>query len=221
LSKSQPQFLVSPSLLSADFARLGDEIAALEKHGADWLHVDVMDGHFVPNLTIGAPVVKSLKKVAKRPLDVHLMIEKPEKYVQDFIKAGADYLTIHVESTDDPAAVLRSIRASGVRPGITLRPATPLHALEEYLPLVDLVLVMTVNPGFGGQEFMEEQISKLSALAKIRKDQGLKYLIEVDGGINAETAKRCQEADVLVAGNYIFKNDMATAIRTLKDAKWK
>lgn len=212
-------FLVAPSILSANFARLGEEIAAVERAGADWIHVDVMDGHFVPNLTIGAPVVKSLRPVTKLPLDVHLMIEKPEKYIESFCKAGADYLTIHVESTNEVEQTLKRIRELGVKPGITLRPRTPVELIFPYLKLVDLVLVMTVEPGFGGQSFMSEQVPKIDAIRAELKKQGHQALIEVDGGVNAETAQQLRAADVLVAGNFVFSQDYAKAIRTLKDIK--
>nr|AIA17775.1 ribulose-phosphate 3-epimerase [uncultured bacterium] len=180
-----------------------------------------MDGHFVPNLTLGAPVVKSLRPVTKLPLDVHLMIEKPEKYINDFVNAGADYLTIHVEATEQPAEVLQQIRAAHVKPGITLRPATPIGDLLPLLKHVDLILIMTVNPGFGGQSFMADQIEKIKTVRAELKRLGSKALIEVDGGINVETARQCREADVLVAGNAIFKNaaGYATAINDLKNAK--
>ncbi len=212
------RFLIAPSILSADFANLERELKAIAEAGADWVHVDVMDGHFVPNLTIGAPVVKALKKVTTLPLDVHLMIEKPERYVDDFVAAGATYLTIHVEATADPAACLRQIRSRGVKPGITLRPQTPVEEVLPLLPLCDLALVMTVNPGFGGQSFMADQAQKIVALKKEIERLKLNVLIEVDGGINAETVKHVQGADVLVAGNYIFKNDYKSAINALKDA---
>lgn len=207
---------VSPSLLSADFANLERDMNALAAAGADLLHVDVMDGHFVPNLTIGIPVVESLKKVAPLPLDVHLMIEKPERYIEGFIKAGSDYLTIHVESTEKPADVLRRIRELGARPGITLRPGTPLSAVEPYLDLVDLVLVMTVEPGFGGQSFREDQVPKMAELKRLRAEKKYSYLIEVDGGVSDKTVQQCADADVLVAGSYVFKNDLRSAIRKLK-----
>ncbi|MGE3385103.1 MAG: ribulose-phosphate 3-epimerase [Bdellovibrionales bacterium] len=212
------KFLVAPSILSADFANLQREVEAVTQAGADWIHVDVMDGQFVPNLTIGAPVVKALKRITRIPLDVHLMIVEPERYIDDFIAAGADYLTIHVEATKDPAVVLRSIRAKGAKPGITLRPQTAIDKIMPFLPLVDLALVMTVNPGFGGQSFMPEQGAKLSQLKQECLRLGRKVILEVDGGINPETARQVPDADMLVAGNYVFKNDYATAIRALKEA---
>ncbi len=208
--------LVAPSILSADFANLEKEIQSIAAAGADWVHVDVMDGHFVPNLTIGIPVVKSIKKVSPLPLDVHLMIEKPERYVEQFVKAGSDYLTIHVESTSDPRSVLKQIRSLGAKAGITLRPKTPIEDILPLLDIVDLVLVMTVEPGFGGQSFMTDQVSKITRLRKEITSRQLKVLIEVDGGINKETAALCSEADVFVAGNYVFGQDYKTAITTLK-----
>jgi ribulose-phosphate 3-epimerase len=208
--------LVAPSILAADFANLENELKAVAAAGADWIHVDVMDGHFVPNITIGVPVVESLKKVTSLPLDVHLMIDRPERFIEDFVKAGSDYLTIHVESTAHPLEVLRNIRALGAKPGITLRPGTPLSAIEALLPEVDLVLVMTVEPGFGGQSFMENQVEKMERLKVLREKNGWSYLIEVDGGVNEKTFRQCKDADVLVAGSYIFRNDYKKAIESLK-----
>lgn len=208
--------LVAPSILSADFANLEKEVKAVSEAGADWIHVDVMDGRFVPNITIGIPVVKSLKKVSPLPLDVHLMIEEPERYIEEFIKAGSDYLTIHVESTKDPEAVLRRIRELGAKPGITLRPGTSVEKVLSLLPLCDLVLVMTVEPGFGGQSFMHDQVAKISKLREVIQQENLNCLIEVDGGINDETAKICHEADVFVAGSFVFGRDYARAIAALK-----
>lgn len=208
--------LVAPSILSADFANLEKEIKAVAEAGADWIHVDVMDGQFVPNITIGIPVVKSLKKVSPIPLDVHLMIEKPERYVEAFIKAGSDYLTIHVESTENPADVLKNIRQLGAKAGITLRPGTSVETVLPLLNLCDLVLVMTVEPGFGGQSFMADQIAKINRLRQEIDTQKLNCLIEVDGGINEQTARQCHEADVFVAGSYVFGRDYKTAISSLK-----
>lgn len=212
-------FIIAPSILSADFSILKEEIHRLEQAGADWIHVDVMDGHFVPNLTIGAPVVKSLRPITKLPLDVHLMIEKPERYIDDFIEAGADFLTVHIESTTRVAEVLKSIRSQGCRAGITLKPATPVEQIFDFLPLVDLILIMTVNPGFGGQKFMSDQVVKIDCVRKELQRQKLSALIEVDGGINSETAYLCSEADVLVAGSHIFNKNYAEAIAELKGAR--
>lgn len=212
-------FLVAPSILSADFSKLAEEIKAVESAGADWIHVDVMDGHFVPNLTIGAPVVHSLRKVTNLPLDVHLMIERPDLYVKDFLAAGSDYITLHVESKGFSKELLKEIRQKGCQAGITLRPKTPLSEIEEHLDLVDLVLVMTVEPGFGGQSFMEDQVAKIDQLRSIRDAKGLSFLIEVDGGISDKTALKVFNADVLVAGSYVFKNDYNQAITSLKTKK--
>ena len=213
------EFLVAPSILSADFSTLGQEIKDIEAAGANWVHVDVMDGHFVPNLTIGAPVVKSIRPVTKLPLDVHLMIDRPDEYAESFIKAGADYLTIHVESKCNIQETLINIKNMGCKPGITLRPKTSLDEIKPLLKLVDLVLVMTVEPGFGGQSFMTDQVEKINALDTYRSSEGLSYLIEVDGGITDQTAKQCLKADVLVAGSYVFKNDYQTAISALRGCK--
>lgn len=203
------EILISPSILSADFSDIRSEILKLTEAGADWLHVDVMDGNFVPNLTFGMPIVKSFKPHSKIPLDVHLMIEKPERYIAEFIAAGADYLTLHFESTDVLVDSLKKIRALGCKAGITIRPGTPVEKIKPYLSLVDLVLVMTVEPGFGGQSFMTDQVEKIHQLKKWRSEGLGKYLIEVDGGITAATAIVCREAgaDVLVAGSAVFNGE--------------
>jgi ribulose-phosphate 3-epimerase len=211
--------LVAPSILSADFARLADEIEAIRVGGADWVHVDVMDGHFVDNLTIGPPVIAAIKKVSKLPLDVHLMIEKPELTIERYIKAGASGLTIHIEATEKPKETLKKIRELGAKPGITLRPQTPVSQIEDYFGLVDLVLIMTVNPGWGGQSFMPEEISKIKQVKNWAEKNNPKLYIEVDGGINPDTAKLCRAsgANVFVSGNAIFKSknygEMISAIR--------
>lgn len=212
-----PQILVAPSLLSADFANLKQEIEAVLSAGADWIHVDVMDGHFVPNLTIGAPVVASLRKATKAPLDVHLMIEKPERFIEDFTRAGSDLLTIHIESTDKPRETLMAIKQAGVSAGITLKPMTPVETIFPFLDIVDMVLIMTVNPGFGGQSFMRDQVPKITLVKKEAERIGRHIHIEVDGGIDDKTAPECiaAGANVLVAGSYIFKNDYAKAIQSL------
>ncbi|MBY0554001.1 ribulose-phosphate 3-epimerase [bacterium] len=205
--------LVAPSILSADFSDLRNEMNKVTDAGADWLHVDVMDGNFVPNLTLGMPIVKSIKPHAKIPLDVHLMIERPERYIEEFIKAGSDYLTLHVESTDVLEESLKKIRSLGAKPGITLRPKTKLEDIKAYLGLVDLVLVMTVEPGFGGQSFMADQVEKIRQLKKWREEGLGNYLIEVDGGVAEGTSKICIDAgaDVLVAGSAVFKGEKTVA----------
>ncbi|MBC7743264.1 MAG: ribulose-phosphate 3-epimerase [Bdellovibrionaceae bacterium] len=201
--------MIAPSLLSADFSDLANEMKKVTAAGADWLHVDVMDGNFVPNLTLGMPIIKSLKPHATIPLDVHLMIERPERYIESFIEAGANYLTLHVEATDVLKESLKKIRALGCKPGVTLRPGTELEKIKPFLSLVDLVLVMTVEPGFGGQSFKQEQVEKIRKLAKWRAEGLGNYLIEVDGGVAPGTASICIKAgaDVLVAGSAVFKGE--------------
>lgn len=203
--KTEP-LLVSPSILSADFANLERDVKRVAEGGADWIHVDVMDGMFVPNLTIGMGVVAALKKVTPLPLDVHLMIEKPERYVEEFIRAGADILTVHVEACERPLEVLKQIRALGAKAGITLRPGTPLSQILPLLPFSDLALVMTVEPGFGGQKFRHDQVEKIQQLRQEVTRQKLPMWIEVDGGVSVETLEFCQQADVVVAGNAVFKH---------------
>lgn len=212
------QKIIAPSILSADFSKLGEEIRALTEAGADWIHVDVMDGHFVPNLTIGAPVVKSLKKVTNIPLDVHLMISSPEKYISDFAKAGAHFLTFHVEATQDPQKCIDLIKSAGMKVGMSLRPGTKLKIIEPFLNQLDLVLVMTVEPGFGGQSFMTDQVYKISELKKLKEEHGFSYLIEVDGGVNKESLPYLGEADVLVAGSFVFQQNYRSAIICLKSS---
>lgn len=208
--------LVAPSILSADFAKLGVEIEAVAQAGADWIHVDVMDGHFVENLTMGAPVVKSLKKISSLPLDVHLMISNPEKYLNDFISAGADIITFHIETTKNPKKLISEIKAAGRKVGITLRPRTSVEEVLPFIESVDLVLLMTVEPGFSGQSFMLDQMPKLDRLRLEVDQRNPNCWIEVDGGVNAETVKYLSKADVLVSGNYVFKNDYKIAISRLK-----
>ena len=205
---------IAPSILSADFSRLGEQVAAAAEAGADYIHVDVMDGRFVPNITIGAPVVASLRRRTELPLDVHLMIEDPDSKIPDFVKAGANIITVHYETCTHLHRTVQSIKDLGVRAGVSINPATPADMLEEILPDLDLVLVMTVNPGFGGQSFISGVLPKVKELKK--KFNGL---IQIDGGINNENAKHAIKAgaDVLVAGTYIFKSkDIKEAIKSLK-----
>ena len=209
--------IIAPSILSSDFANLETEIKRLEGNGADWVHVDVMDGHFVPNLTIGAPVVKAIKPVTKLPMDVHLMIENPAKYVKDFALAGADIITFHYEATKETTfEVINIIKSYGVKVGISIKPKTPVSAIKPYLDMVDLVLIMTEEPGCGGQKFMEDCADKIIEVkAYTNKD----IIVEVDGGVNAQTAQHCKKcgADALVAGSYVFSsNDMKEAIASLR-----
>lgn len=213
------KFLIAPSILSADFSKLGQEINDVIKAGADWIHVDVMDGHFVPNLTIGAPVVKSIRPITDKILDVHLMIDSPENLLEDFIKAGSDLITIHIEATKKASKIFEKLKKSNVKSGITLRPKTPLEDIMPYLGSVDLVLVMTVEPGFGGQSFMQDQVEKIKELKKLREKNNYRYLIEVDGGVNEVTVNQCKDADVLVAGSFIFKGDYKSQIEILKNSK--
>jgi ribulose-phosphate 3-epimerase len=197
---------VAPSLLSADFAALGEEIRSVERGGCDLLHLDVMDGRFVPNISFGPLVVAAARRVSRLPLDVHLMIEEPVRYVGDFAAAGADWITVHVEACRDVAATLRAVRERGCRAGITLRPGTPFAEIEPFLDSVDLVLVMTVEPGFGGQAYRPEQEAKLRRARELRDLRALGYDIEVDGGIGPQTARSAVEAgaEVLVAGSSLF-----------------
>lgn len=211
--------IISPSILSADFANLERDIKLVEDNGADWIHVDVMDGHFVPNITIGIPVVKALKKVATKPLDVHLMIENPEKYAEEFIKSGADILTFHYEAMSSDSAVLdliRCVKSFGVKVGLSIKPKTAPEKILSFLKELDMVLVMTVEPGFGGQKFMLECAQKIEVL---RKNAPSEMIIQVDGGINAQTGKICADfgATSLVAGSYIYgAQDVKSAIESLR-----
>lgn len=211
---------IAPSILSADFARLGDEIRDVEKGGADWIHVDVMDGHFVPNITIGPLIVDAIRPVTKLPLDVHLMIEDPDQYIPQFAKSGADWITVHQEACRHLHRSLYLIKEQGVKAGVVLNPATPLATIEHVLTDLDMVLLMTVNPGFGGQKFIHNVVPKIKELRRMLDERGLGHVeIEIDGGVNAETARLCTEAGatVLVAGNAVFNQaDRAQAIAAVR-----
>ena len=212
---------VSPSILSADFSRLGDDIKRLEESGADMIHVDVMDGHFVPNLTIGPPVIKSLRKYTKLPFDVHLMINPVHKYIKDYSDAGADIITFHPEATENILETINLIKSFNKKVGISLNPDTEINATEEHLDKIDLILIMSVYPGFGGQKFISEVLKKIKDLDKIRKEKKLNFKIEIDGGINFETSKIAVDAgvDILVSGTTVFKEnngDLKKNIKTLK-----
>jgi ribulose-phosphate 3-epimerase len=211
ISSPPPRILVAPSLLSADFARLGEEVAAVEKAGADWLHVDVMDGRFVPNITLGPPIVKAVRKVTKLPLDVHLMIVEPERYVEAFAEAGADTISIHVEACTHLHRTLAHIRSLGKRAGVVVNPSTHEDTLRYVIDVVDLVLVMSVNPGFGGQSFIREVLPKVAAIRSMIDTRGRTVDLEIDGGITKETAPEAIAAGarVLVAGSAVFNGGEA------------
>lgn len=212
---------IASSILSADFMKLGDEIRAAEAAGVDMLHLDVMDGHFVPNITIGPSIVEAIRKITKLPIDVHLMIEDPDKFLKNFISAGSDYITVHVEASIHLHGTIQRIRQNGVKAGVSLNPATPLSALDYILEDIDMVLLMSVNPGFGGQEFIPSVLDKISLLRGIINDRGLKTLIEVDGGIKLDNARNVADAgaDILVIGSAFFNsgnyNDFMKRLRNL------
>jgi ribulose-phosphate 3-epimerase len=211
--------LIAPSILSADFSRLGEEISSVEKAGADWIHADVMDGHFVPNITFGPIIVEAVKKTTKLPIDVHLMIENPDRFIPDFAGAGASWISVQAEACIHLNRTVQMIRDLGVHPGVVLNPSTPLTALDFILEYVDYVLIMSVNPGFGGQAFIKNTIAKITALKKIIADRGLSALIEVDGGINKKTIEAVSSAgaDIFVAGSAIFgKSDYKKVIGELR-----
>ncbi len=212
---------IAPSILSADFSRLGEEIKAVEQAGADWIHVDVMDGHFVPNITVGPLVVEAVRKSTSLPLDVHLMIMDADAYIKDFAEAGADILTVHAEACNHLHRTLQLIKDQGVRAGVVLNPATPLSMLEEVLLDIDMVLLMSVNPGFGGQEFIPSMMDKILNLREIMNHYDHEFDLEVDGGVKMDNAKEIKEmgANVLVAGSAIFSSkDYQKTIRKLREA---
>ncbi|MGD6775418.1 MULTISPECIES: ribulose-phosphate 3-epimerase [Bacillaceae] len=210
---------IAPSILSADFANLGKDILDVEQGGADYIHIDVMDGHFVPNITIGPLIVEAVRPITKLPLDVHLMIENPDAYIADFAKAGADIISVHVEACRHLHRTIQHIKSQGVKAGVVINPATPVESIIPILNDVDLVLLMTVNPGFGGQAFIHDVLPKIKQVASLAEERGLSIDIEVDGGVNPETAKLCVDAgaNVLVAGSAIYnKEDRKQAISSIR-----
>lgn len=212
---------IAPSILAANFSKLGEEVLEVEKAGAELIHIDVMDGHFVPNITMGPIVVEALRPLTKLPLDVHLMIENADQYIESFAKAGADYITVHVEACPHLHRTIQLIRSFGVKPGVVLNPHTPIETIQHVLEDIDMVLFMTVNPGFGGQKFIHSVVPKVKQLSNIIKERNLSIEIEIDGGINEETIKPCVEAGatILVAGSAIYNApDKAKALQAIKEA---
>jgi ribulose-phosphate 3-epimerase len=211
--------IIAPSILSADFSRLGEEIAAVEAAGADWIHIDVMDGHFVPNITIGPVVIASIRKTTGLPFDVHLMIENPERYIDDFARAGADRITVHVEATPYLPRTVAMIRERGLKTGVSVNPATPLVRIEPILPDIDLLLIMTVNPGFGGQKFIEGSLPRIRQAKEMIRALAPEALLEVDGGVTLKNVRAISDAgaDILVAGSAVFgSGDYTTTIGAMK-----
>lgn len=213
-------FELAPSILSADFSKLGEDVSSIEKGGADLIHVDVMDGHFVPNISFGSAVMKSLNKITKLPYDVHLMIENPDRYLEDFVTEKTEYITVHQEACIHLHRTVQHIKGLGIKAGVSINPATSLTVIEEILDDIDLVLIMSVNPGFGGQKFIPSALSKIERLAKIREERGLKFKIEVDGGVTLNNAAQIANAgaDILVAGSAVFgADDIVNRTREFKN----
>ena len=213
-------FKIAPSVLSADYANFETELKKLEASGAEYAHLDVMDGHFVPNISFGAGVVASMRPHSKMVFDCHLMVSKPEHHIEEFARAGADIISIHVEATPHIHGALQKIRAAGVKPSVVINPGTPVEAIKNVLNLVDQVLVMTVNPGFGGQAFLPETMGKIRELVALREANQLNFDIEVDGGLDDKTIQMAREAgaNICVAGSYVFKGDVSHQVQTLRDA---
>ncbi|EJN94481.1 ribulose-phosphate 3-epimerase [Streptococcus ratti] len=213
-------YKIAPSILAADYANFEKELKRIEETGVKYVHIDIMDGQFVPNISFGAGVVASMRKHSKLVFDCHLMVVNPERYVDDFAQAGADIMTIHAEATTHVHGALQKIKAAGMKAGVVINPGTPLGAIEPVLNLVDQVLIMTVNPGFGGQAFIPECLEKVKLAARLREQRGLDYDIEVDGGVDNKTISACAQAgaDVFVAGSYLFKDNLSARVETLKAA---
>lgn len=211
------KYILAPSILAADFKNLGDEIKSTEENGAQYLHFDVMDGLFVPSISFGMPVIKSIRKESKMFFDVHLMVTEPERYIRDFVECGADSITVHAEACEDLERTIELIRAAGVKVGVSIKPATPVNDISHLLDEVDMVLIMTVQPGFGGQKYLEECTEKIKELRELIDEEGLDTQIQVDGGINAETLSTVMEAgaNLIVAGSYAFRENLAESVQDI------